>query len=227
MTTPYTYFIGWTTHCKYYYGVRFAKDCNPSDLWNTYFTSSKQVKNMRSQFGEPDLIQVRRTFQSTDQAKDWEHKVLRRLKAPSRKDFLNLTDNRCNPSNAGAVRSEEIKKAMSDAQQGKKLSEEHKRKIGIAVSGKRPEEFGRAVSAGMIGMKQSAETVEKRRAKQLGFKQSSEFCEKVRQRLSIPVQGPDGTIYASLLEAHKVTGLNIKRLSKISGSGWTRIAKSR
>src|SRR5574343_18298 len=70
--TPYTYLIGWTQHQKFYYGVRFAKNCHPSDLWKSYFTSSKHVKNFRIQFGEPDLISVRRTFTSIDTARKWE-----------------------------------------------------------------------------------------------------------------------------------------------------------
>lgn len=37
---PFTYLIGWSKYDKWYYGVRFAKGCNPDDLWNTYFTSS-------------------------------------------------------------------------------------------------------------------------------------------------------------------------------------------
>ena len=227
MTTPYTYLIGWTTLGKYYYGVRFAKGCSPSDLWKTYFTSSKQVKLVRKEYGEPDLIQVRRTFETPNTAKDWEHKVLRRMKATKRKDFLNLTDNRCNPSNAGIIRSAEFKQKVSAIQTGKKLTDEHKKKIAKAVSGKRPPEFGLAVSAGMKGMKQSAETIEKRRAKQIGFKQSPEFCEKIRQRLNIQVRSPDGVVYESLLAASQHTGLNIKRLSKLPGSGWVRMKKSR
>lgn len=227
MTTPYTYLIGWSKLQKYYYGVRFAKGCDPSDLWVTYFTSSKQVKAVRREYGEPDIIEIRRTFIDAASAKDWEHGVLRRIGAAKRKDFLNLTDNRCNPSNAGIIRTSEFKKKMSEVQSGKKLSEEHKAKIGKAVCGKRPPSFGKAVSAGMKGMKQSRATVEKRRLKQLGFKQSEEFCQKTRERLSIQVQGPDGMIYDSLLEASKITGLNIKRLSKKPDSGWIRIAKSR
>ena len=33
--TPYTYLIGWKDQEKYYYGVRFAKGCEPKDLWVT------------------------------------------------------------------------------------------------------------------------------------------------------------------------------------------------
>ena len=41
---PYTYIIGWSSLNKWYYGVRYAKNCKPEDLWKTYFTSSKHVK---------------------------------------------------------------------------------------------------------------------------------------------------------------------------------------
>ncbi len=61
---PYTYIIGWSLYNKYYYGVRYAKNCNPNDLWKTYFTSSKYVKEFRNNHGEPDIIQVRKTFEN-------------------------------------------------------------------------------------------------------------------------------------------------------------------
>lgn len=221
--TPYTYLIGWTQAGKFYYGVRFAKGCRPDDLWVSYFTSSKQVKVAREKLGEPDLICIRRTFKDINAAKNWEHKVLRRLRASKRKDFLNLTDNRCNPSNAGIIRTDEFKQKISVANSGKSLTEEHKDKIAKAVSGKRPKEFGEAVSLGMVGMKQSRETVEKRRAKQLGQKRSAEFCEQTRLRRSIQVKGPDGTIYQSLGHASQATGLDVKRLSLKPDSGWIRI----
>jgi hypothetical protein len=32
--TPYTYLIGWSNQNKYYYGVRYAKDCHPNDFWD-------------------------------------------------------------------------------------------------------------------------------------------------------------------------------------------------
>lgn len=56
--TPYTYHIAWTSIDKHYYGVRYAKNCHPSDLWQTYFTSSKHVKNTRERYGEPDIIET-------------------------------------------------------------------------------------------------------------------------------------------------------------------------
>jgi hypothetical protein len=87
--TPYTYLIGWSSLNKYYYGVRYANGCNPNDLWTTYYTSSKYVKDFREDYGEPDIIQIRKTFDTPDEAVLWEAKVLSRINASSRDDFLN------------------------------------------------------------------------------------------------------------------------------------------
>lgn len=76
---PYTYLIGWSKHNIWYYGVRFAKGCHPNELWKTYFTSSKRVSSFRKEHGEPDVIVVRRTFETGKQACLWEEKVLRRI----------------------------------------------------------------------------------------------------------------------------------------------------
>jgi hypothetical protein len=91
---PYTYLIGWSHHNKYYYGVRYCKNCNPSDFWKTYFTSSKKVKDFRKCFGEPDIIQIRKTFCNIDSARLWEHKVLKRMNVVLDNRFLNQTDNK-------------------------------------------------------------------------------------------------------------------------------------
>lgn len=49
--TPYTYLVGWSQLNKFYYGVRFAKNCTPSDLFTTYFTSSSIVKQYILDYG--------------------------------------------------------------------------------------------------------------------------------------------------------------------------------
>lgn len=77
---PYTYLIGWSKLDKWYYGVRYAKGCNPNDLWVKYFTSSNNVKKFRKANGEPDVIQIRRIFDNKSKALLWEHKVLKRMK---------------------------------------------------------------------------------------------------------------------------------------------------
>jgi hypothetical protein len=90
----YTYLIGWTQYNKWYYGLRYAKGCKTTDLWSTYFTSSKYVKQFRKQFGEPDVIQIRKTFQSKESAILWENKVLTKLKVIKSHKWLNQTNNK-------------------------------------------------------------------------------------------------------------------------------------
>lgn len=90
----YTYLIGWSKENKYYYGVRYAKNCMPSDLWNTYFTSSVFVKQHRKLYGEPDIVQVRQVFGNNSQkAKLWEDKVLKRLNVKNNLKWLNQSNN--------------------------------------------------------------------------------------------------------------------------------------
>jgi hypothetical protein len=98
--TPYTYLIGWSEHQKFYYGVRTAKrfcslydsGCHPDDLWKTYFTSSKHVKMFREKYGEPDIIQIRKTFEDAKSAQLWEHNFLKKIRKYNMwKKFLNIT----------------------------------------------------------------------------------------------------------------------------------------
>lgn len=86
---PFTYLIGWSTHNKFYYGMRTARNCHPRELWKTYFTSSKEVKRLRKSLGEPDVIEIRKTFVSFQECSAWEAKVLRRLGASFNDKFLN------------------------------------------------------------------------------------------------------------------------------------------
>lgn len=86
---PYTYLVGWSKLDKWYYGVRYAKRCDSSDLWVEYFTSSKVVKRLRKNYDEPDVIQVRRIFNEPKSAIIWEQKVLRRLNAIRNDKWLN------------------------------------------------------------------------------------------------------------------------------------------
>ncbi len=78
--TPYTYLIGWSNYNVWYYGSRYGRRCHPSDLWVSYFTSSEYVKEFRERVGEPDVIQIRRVFDSISATTNFENTVLRRLK---------------------------------------------------------------------------------------------------------------------------------------------------
>lgn len=87
--TPFTYLIGWRALDRWYYGVRYQPGSGPETLWRDYFTSSKQVRAFRHKHGEPDVIQVRRTFPSANDARHHELTVLRRLRCASSVRWLN------------------------------------------------------------------------------------------------------------------------------------------
>jgi hypothetical protein len=137
---PYTYLIGWSDHNVYYYGVRYARKCNPSELWVSYFTSSKHVKEFSLINGDPDIIQIRRVFENSHKARLWEHKVLRRLSVNTNKRFLNQTDNvSISPDAAlrGAKKKKslETRRKMSIHRSNTTLSEETKRRISESKTG--------------------------------------------------------------------------------------------
>jgi hypothetical protein len=85
----YTYLIGWSKLNKYYYGVRYSKNCHPTDFWVKYFTSSKLVKHFIKIHGEPDIREIRKTFSDPEQAVSWESRVLKRMNVPINTNFLN------------------------------------------------------------------------------------------------------------------------------------------
>lgn len=95
--TPYTYRIGWSKTGMNYYGVRYAADCHPSDLFVSYFTSSEYVAQYIKEHGNPDIIEVRRTFTGEERVNKailHEQKVLQRIGVVGRQDYLNKHDGR-------------------------------------------------------------------------------------------------------------------------------------
>lgn len=138
MTIPYTYLIKHIPTNTYYYGVRFAKGCNPSEFWNKYKTSSKYVKQLIEKYGEDSFeYEIRKTFTNIDIARKWESTVLRRLNVINRIEFINKTDNisisleSALKGNTGRIPSEKFKKAISKigkANLGRKQSDEVNKK---------------------------------------------------------------------------------------------------
>jgi hypothetical protein len=137
LNIPYTYLIGWSKLNKWYYGCRTSKTCHPDDLWITYFTSSKHVKKFREQNGEPDIVTVRRIFTNRSTAVQWEHKVLRRLNAAKRINFLNKTIGDGKYYNAGHPQTERAKQILRELKTGSKLSDEARKKISESKIGKK------------------------------------------------------------------------------------------
>lgn len=115
---PYAYLIGWTKLRKFYYGIQYGNKivvANPNNLWKTYFTSSSEVGLIREREGEPDLIEVRRIFTSALKAKQWEEKVIRRMRMVKSPLWLNKGNN-------GS-----FKNIIMDENQRRLLSEGHKK----------------------------------------------------------------------------------------------------
>lgn len=89
---PFTYIIGWSEHKKFYYGAKYAQNCQPSDLWSTYFTSSKVVNKFRKEYGEPDIIKIHRTFTDSTSCLLFEHRYLSKIDARQNELFLNKSN---------------------------------------------------------------------------------------------------------------------------------------
>lgn len=90
----YTYLLHFVPENKYYYGVRYAVGCSKDDLFKTYFTSSKVVKELLLKHGKESFkFEIRKEFETTEKAMIWESKVLRRMHVTKNDKFLNKTDN--------------------------------------------------------------------------------------------------------------------------------------
>lgn len=171
---PYTYLIGWTAQHKFYYGVRYARNCNPTDLWSKYFTSSKEVEAMKTVYGEPDVIQIRKVFLTKEHARLWENKVLRRLKVVSREDFLNKNDAPAPPIN-NRVMSTDTKNKISAVHKGKPKSEEHKQKIREA----RAKQVN--TRKGILATEETKKKIREARARQIFTEETKNKMSKARK----------------------------------------------
>lgn len=95
LNVPYTYRITWSKTGMNYVGARWAKNCHPSDLFVTYFTSSKYVMNYIKEHGLPDIVEVIETFVGEDRHQKVrlsESNELMKLDAVNRDDYLNKHD---------------------------------------------------------------------------------------------------------------------------------------
>jgi len=161
---PYTYLIGWKIQDKYYYGVRYAKNCNPTELMINYFTSSKEVTKMIEQYGNPDIIQIRKTFSTIEKARSWEHKVLRRMKVVESSRWLNKTDNKSIFPMPGPLNAMYGKTGELSPRFGTSHSVETKRIIGEKSRkkrGKMPVGFSEKMRNIVLGRTHTAETKNK------------------------------------------------------------------
>jgi len=168
MTTPYTYLIKHIPSNKFYYGVRYAKGCHPSDLWVSYFTSSKHIKYLIEKDGKDSFdIQIRKLFLDINKARSWEHKVLTRLNVINRIDFINKSNNMSISIEAaasamkGKTQSDKQKlivQAIGKSNLGRKHTKEFKEKISLSLIG----------NTRKLGVKESIETRLKKSLSKIG-----------------------------------------------------------
>ena len=129
---PYTYLIKHRPTGKVYYGYRSANRVDPyDDLWKQYFTSSPGVQKLIEETGADSFdVEVRRVFETKEQASNWETRVLRRCRV--------LEDNHwLNQNIAGyIVPTEESRKKISDFHKDKPKSDQHKQNLSKSQKGK-------------------------------------------------------------------------------------------
>lgn len=179
MYRPYTYYLIHQPTGKKYYGVEWKNGsggiANPENLWTIYFTSSRYVKGLIKKYGKDSFTaEVRKIFITAKEARDREDKVLRRLKAAERDDWINRS------YASGAFYSKTA---------GCKLTPEHIRKIVASNTGrKQSEETKRKISESLKGHKFSDETRKKMSLKQKGKKRPPR-SEEWKKKLSVANKG--------------------------------------
>ena len=132
---PYTYLIKFKPTGQCYYGSRFKNvrlGLNPEDdLMLHYTTSSNTINDLVNEHGlDAFEWEVRRTFDTPEQASDWETRVVKRCKVLESKKWLN-------GNIAGYIMpTEESRKKISDFHKGKAKSKEHKKNLSESQKGK-------------------------------------------------------------------------------------------
>lgn len=193
---PYTYLIGWSKLDRWYYGVEYSKSrkiANPGNLWDIYHTSSKTIRAYREEYGEPDIIEVRRVFnEGTDIEKKnaacyHERRVLQRLKIKTNDRWLNesITGNGMDGEIPIWVRMK-----ISKALKGREFTDEWKAKISAKTKGRKyhnklTEEGKQKMIAAHLGAKRTKEAKVKMSVKAKERSQIPKIC---------PHCGKSGTI---------------------------------
>lgn len=117
---PFTYLIYCKPTKQYYYGSRYSKHCHPSQLWTTYYTSSKVVKQLIREYGEAAFeVKITRTFETKEKARLWEHRFLCKVKSSTNPNWLNQHNGDGKFLNKGGYKlSDNQRKKLSESQRG-------------------------------------------------------------------------------------------------------------
>ena len=117
MQNIYTYFLYHKPTGFKYYGAKYSKSTTGKELWNTYFTSSKRVKELIIKYGKESFVfKKHKTFNSVIEALSYESYVLTFFNAINRDDWLNQ-NNRGKNFNSSSL---ETRRKISLAHKGRK-----------------------------------------------------------------------------------------------------------
>ena len=133
---PFTYLIKFKPTGQVYYGVRYARKCNPSQLWTKYFTTSKIIKQLIKEYGISAFeFQIRHVFNTKESAVLWESKILKRFNAATNPLWLNQ-NNGDRKFVGSRIWTDQQKQILSQKLTGRTISTETRAKIGAANTGK-------------------------------------------------------------------------------------------
>lgn len=195
---PYTYLIGWSKLDRWYYGCQYGNSkyrlAHPDNLWSIYHTSSRDVARYRELYGEPDVIEIRRTFISKEKCVLWERAVLNFFNVANNERWLNRHNGSGTVSKYGpgkkwsaktrekimATFTPERRAKASEYAKTRMFSEEHKKNMSIALTGRKmPPEAVEKTRQANIGKKLSPEHVAFIIAMHTGSKRTEETKAKI------------------------------------------------
>ena len=180
--TPFTYLIYCKVTDQYYYGSRYGKGCHPEQLWNTYYTSSKIIKQLISEHGVDNFtVKVTKLFEHKQQAREWEHRFLKKVKAATNPKWINQHKGDGKFYNKGGLK-------LTDEQR-QKLSQAQK---GILKPGTSKSMIGNTRRKGMLFTTEQKANVSKARLgnkNRLGIKHTEDIKKIISERTSISLKG--------------------------------------
>lgn len=144
---PFVYLLKFLPTGELYYGSRTGKKSHPADLWNRYFSSSKIVKKLIKEHGKDSFeYEIRKTFETKEEALEYEHRFLKRVNAKKNPKFLNKTNGAKNfiGNQNGSKASDKTRLKMSKSALGRAKTEECRYKLGVCRLGKELPEHIRA-----------------------------------------------------------------------------------
>lgn len=213
---PFVYLLKFLPTGELYYGSRTAKNCQTSDLWTTYFTSSRIVEKLIEEHGKDSFeFEVRKTFKTKLEAIRYEHRLLKRVNARKNPKFLNKSNG--NNKFITIEHTKESRKKISDRLIGIKrapFSAEHRKKLADAKIGKpRDQSTKDKISK---NQNRSEETSRKKSVAQLGHEVSTETRNKISDANTgtpMPVHVKEALLEANVGRKQSTETIEKRRIS--------------